>query len=117
MNQSIYDITDVIGRDVAPLREAFGEEITAQYLRNVTHSVLLAISNPAWNPAESLTNAMTDAMILRDRTGISQMTAMVFQRLYHFLKGLPFERESRVLTVLKVEITPVSYQLTLGHVA
>lgn len=117
MNQSIYDITEVVGKDVGPLRSILGDAEAAKYLRTITRSVLMAISNPTWNVAESLSSAMTDEMIRRDRSGISQMTAMVFQRLYHFLKALPFEHDSRMLTVLDVTITPVSYQLRLGHVA
>lgn len=117
MNQSVYDITEAVGRDIQPVRDLLGYDATTNYLRNMVLTVLKLISNPSLNPANELVSVLLMQGVTEDRTGISQMTARVCQSLYNFLNALPFEKNSRMLTVIDVTITPVSYQLTLGHVA
>lgn len=117
MNQSIYDITDVVGIELQPVRTLLGCDATANYLRNLTRIALKAISNPSLYLGSELAGVIQMQDWGADSTGLAQHTAEVFDKLYRFLKAQPIDPHCRLLTIVDVRVTPVSYHLTLGHVA
>jgi len=116
MNQSVYDVTEAIGIAISPIRSLLTDEATANYLRNLTRVVLNHISNPQLNVAEALANVIEMQGLPVYDPIISRATADTFARLHRFLSPLTFEQGSRLLTIISVNVTPVSYHLTLGSV-
>jgi len=116
MNQSVYDVTESIGIAISPIRSLLTDEATANYLRNLTRVVLNHISNPQLNMAEALANVIHVQGLSVNDPVVSRATADTFTCLHRFLSPLTFEQGSRLLTIINVSITPVSYHLTLGSV-
>lgn len=110
MNQSIYDVTEALGSHHNELMLLLGSEDTAMFVRLLTCNALRAVSNPSMYFIYRETETPYHSNPI-----IAQLTPVVFEKLFVFFRQMPFEQESRLITVTNVS-ADAGCQITLGYV-